>query len=497
MRAWIAVLLVACGSRGHTPSVHEQLVVTTSYPGASAAVVESSVTTPLERQLGQMPHLSEMRSRSSVGSSRIELVFEPGTELDAALQDVQAAINVSMKLLPRSLPAPPIYVRTGEIVARYAVTSQTLPLTVVRDALEPVEQKVAMLPGVGLVESCGAPRREIDVDVDTAALAGAGLTIIDLVTAIRSAPAFDGSPSLVVATRNGAPVRLADVAQIRQDGAAPECTATTERGRVVELIMWAQPGADRKAVRERVDATLTDMRIRLPTGIEIQNIGEMHVWSVAAEGRGALAHVTEGVSSEHLLIEQRDNTMRVAVALADDQVDAMRARLAQVPDITAVEPDALLELTSADRDQLMAFAASVRAKIGPAIALGLDRSPEQHIELDRDTMTRLGVTAQQADDTLLALGGITASTVFGQLTQTPVVVHVTSEPETLDRLYVRTATGTTVPLSAFARTVAAPDGERWHAGQFPMVGFRVRAASLPDLAELHAPDEVHVRVVRD
>src|SRR4051812_49580159 len=131
------------------------IVVTTSLPGASADTMASSVTTPLERQLGQMPALTQMTSVSSQGNSTITLQFDLDRSIDAAEQDVQAAINAASNLLPRTLPAPPTYNKTNPAdvpVMTLAVHSDTTPLPQVDDYADSIlAQKLAQLSGVGLV----------------------------------------------------------------------------------------------------------------------------------------------------------------------------------------------------------------------------------------------------------------------------------------------------------------------------------------------------------
>src|SRR5246127_4971265 len=129
--------------------------VQTFYPGASPDVMTSSVTAPLERQLGQMPNLLQMASTSSVGASVITLQFSLDISLDIAEQEVQAAINAAGNLLPSDLPAPPIYAKVNPAdapVLTLALTSKTMPLPQVEDMADTrVAEKISQLAGVGLV----------------------------------------------------------------------------------------------------------------------------------------------------------------------------------------------------------------------------------------------------------------------------------------------------------------------------------------------------------
>ncbi|HEV7554201.1 MAG TPA: efflux RND transporter permease subunit [Kofleriaceae bacterium] len=493
---WIslAVALLACRSRT-TPVPRAEIEITTELPGATAAVIESAVTTPLERQLGQIPHLADMRSRSTFGSSTIDLAFEPGTDSDASTMAVQQAINDTSNLLPRTLPAPPTYHRIGKVIARYAFRSEMLALPSLREAIDPVEQKLHQVAGVGVVEICGAGARETHLDIDPAMLAGAALTPLDVVDAVKKAQSLADPRSVVVATRNGAPIRIADVAVVFDSSAAPTCIATSERGRIVELIVTGQTGVDSTEVRERIDAVMPRLVAMLPAAVTMDPIGVMHVLAVVLHAV-PIDHVREATTgATHVLIEQRGNNVRLGVEADDDTFANIRGRLERIATITVVEPDATLELTGADPDELRAFAKTITSKLGAAIPIGLDQDISMRIEVDRDRLAALGVSSQDFDGTLAALVGVYATTVFMQTTQIPVIVRVKSDH--LDGVNVRSVRGDLVPLSAVAQMVTVPDGERWHVGQFPMVGFRVHASTAPDLAELHAPPSIHVRLVPD
>src|SRR6201990_1609744 len=216
--------------------------VQTFYPGASPEVMTSSVTAPLERQFGEMPSLAQMYSQSSAGASVITLRFTLDISLDIAEQEVQAAINAAGNLLPSDLPAPPIYAKVNPAdapILTLALTSKTLPLTQVEDMADTrLAQKISQVAGVGLVSLSGGQRPAVRVQINPRALAANGLNIDDLRTTLGNANVntpkgnFDGpaqastinandqisDPSqyldLVIACRNGAPVRLKDVASV-------------------------------------------------------------------------------------------------------------------------------------------------------------------------------------------------------------------------------------------------------------------------------------------
>src|ERR1700679_144662 len=190
----LAVLLVGLVSFQFLPVSalpevdYPTIQVQTFYPGASPDVMTSSVTAPLEVQLGQMPSLNQMSSATSAGSSVITLQFSLKLSLDVAGQEVQAAINAAGNLLPSDLPAPPIYAKVNPAdapILTLGITSKTLPLTQLEDLADTrVAQKISQLAGVGLVSLSGGHRPAVRVLANPKALAGYGLNIDDLRTTI-------------------------------------------------------------------------------------------------------------------------------------------------------------------------------------------------------------------------------------------------------------------------------------------------------------------------
>ena len=272
--------------------------VTTLYPGAGPDVMTALVTSPLERQFGQMPGLSQMLSTSSGGSSRITLRFDLGLPLDVAEQEVQAAINAASNLLPSDMPSPPIYSKINPAdapVMTLAVTSPTLPLPQVRDLIEVrVAQKLSQISGVGLVSVAGGQRPAVRIQVDPQALAAHNLTLADVRTAVTRSNVnqpkgnLDGpqrsitisvndqlkDPSeyenLILAYENGAPLRLRDVAQVRRAAENRDQAAWFGRTPAILLNIQRQPGANVIDVVDRVQALLPGLRATLPTGVELQ-----------------------------------------------------------------------------------------------------------------------------------------------------------------------------------------------------------------------------------
>ncbi|BDG05142.1 multidrug efflux RND transporter permease subunit [Anaeromyxobacter oryzae] len=278
------------------------IVVSTAFPGASAETMASAVTTPLERQFGQMPALAQMTSVSSFGSSQITLQFQLDRNIDSAEQDVQAAINAAATLLPRGLPNPPTYSKSNPAdtpILTLAVSSDTLPLPQVNDQADSIlAQKISQVAGVGLVTLNGAQKPAVRVQVDPAALAGNGLSLEDVRAALVAANVnqakgnIDGPRqdytlatndqlysaasfrSLVIAYKNGAPIRLDDVADAA-DGVENDQLAGWAGGkRAIILNVQRQPGANVIEVAERVKALLPRLSSALPQGVQVSILSD-------------------------------------------------------------------------------------------------------------------------------------------------------------------------------------------------------------------------------
>jgi multidrug efflux pump len=271
--------------------------VQTFYPGASPDVMTSSVTAPLEVQFGQMPGLNQMSSTSSAGASVITLQFSLDLSLDVAEQEVQAAINAAGNLLPSDLPAPPIYAKVNPAdapILTLALTSKTMPLTQVEDLADTrLAQKISQLPGVGLVSISGGHRPAVRIQANYRQLAAYGLNIDDLRTTLANANVntpkgnFDGptraytinandqirKPSdyndLVVAYRNGAPVKLSDVARATEGAENTKLAAWMNADEAVIVNIRRQPGANVIEVVDHVQALLPQLRAALPSAVDV------------------------------------------------------------------------------------------------------------------------------------------------------------------------------------------------------------------------------------
>ena len=279
--------------------------VVTLYPGASPEVITSSITAPLERQFGQMPGLTEMASTSSGGASVITLQFSLDLTLDVAEQEVQAAINAGGNLLPSDLPNPPIYNKVNPAdtpIMTISLSSPTLPLTKLEDLVDTrLAQKISQVPGVGLVSLSGGQRPAVRIQSNPKALAALGLTPDDIRTAITAANvnqakgSFDGPlqastvdgndqlksadeyKNVIVAYKNGAPVRLSDVAAVVDGAENTRLAAWAGNTPAIVLNVQRQPGANVIQVTDRIKALLPQLSGSLPSSVDVQVLSDRTV----------------------------------------------------------------------------------------------------------------------------------------------------------------------------------------------------------------------------
>ncbi|MCK9385653.1 MAG: efflux RND transporter permease subunit [Nevskia sp.] len=287
--------------------------VTTQLPGASPEVMESLVTTPLERQFGQIAGLASMNSNSAFGLSTITLQFVLDRDIDNAAQDVQSAINAARGVLPANLPYPPVYNKVNPAdtpILQLAVSSDTLPLDDVADFADSVlAQKLSQVSGVGLVSIQGNLRPAVRVQVNPAALAGLGLALADIRTALTQANVnspkgtFDGPLQsftissndqiasaadyrpVIIAYRNGAPVRLGDVAKVAQGVENEQLAAWVAREPTgagaaagskpsVLLDIQRQPGVNIIQTVDRIKKLLPQLTASFPAAIKVKILAD-------------------------------------------------------------------------------------------------------------------------------------------------------------------------------------------------------------------------------
>jgi len=275
--------------------------VMTFYPGADPTVMASSVTAPLERQFGQVPGLSQMTSTSSLGASVITLQFNLDQNIDIAEQEVQASINSAGTYLPVDLPNPPIYSKVNPAdapILTLAVTSGTFPLSKVEDLADTqLAQKISQVTGVGLVSISGGQKPAVRIQVNPTALAAYGLGLEDVRTALAAANVDQAKGTLdgprqsftigandqllegaqyapiVIAYRNGAPVRLSDVATIFDGVENTYQSAWMGQGSTltpaVIVNIQRQPGANVISVADKVKLLLDQLKKSLPAAVQV------------------------------------------------------------------------------------------------------------------------------------------------------------------------------------------------------------------------------------
>jgi len=275
--------------------------VMTFYPGADPTVMASSVTAPLERQFGQVPGLSQMTSSSSLGSSIITLQFTLEQNIDIAEQEVQAAINSSGTYLPVDLPNPPIYSKVNPAdspILTLALSSNTLPLPKVEDLADTqLAQKISQVSGVGLVSISGGQKPAVRIQANPTQLASYGLSLEDMRTALAAANVDQAKGTLdgprqsftidandqllagpqynpiVIAYRNGAPVRVADVATVTDSVENVDQAAWMGQGNVLSpaviVNIQRQPGANIIAVVDRIKKLLSVLQKSLPAAVTV------------------------------------------------------------------------------------------------------------------------------------------------------------------------------------------------------------------------------------
>ena len=272
--------------------------VVTFYPGASPDVMATSVTAPLERQFGEVPGLQQMTSISSNGCSVITLQFSLSLNIDVAEQEVQESINASGTYLPPDLPTPPLYSKTNPAdtpILTLALTSNELPLSKVEDLADTrLSPKISQLPGVGLVSISGGQKPAVRIQANPTQLASYGLNLEDLRNAIVAANVnqakgnFDGPHQayqigandqllsssdyapMVVAYRNNAPVKLSDVATVKDDTENIYQAAWMNSTPAVIMNIQRQPGANIITVVDRVKALLPQLTSTLPQTVQVK-----------------------------------------------------------------------------------------------------------------------------------------------------------------------------------------------------------------------------------
>jgi multidrug efflux pump len=302
---WVAFMQLPVSA---LPEVdYPTIQVVTFYPGADPDVMASSVTSPLERQFGQVPGLSQMTSTSSYGSSVITLQFGLDQNIDVEEQQVQAAINSAGTYLPTDLPNPPIYNKVNPAdapILTLALSSDSLQLPKVEDLADTsLAQKISQLPGVGLVSISGGQKPAVRIQANPTALASYGLSLEDLRAALAQANvdqakgvidgrrqsytigandqlfSSDQYKPIVIAYRNGAPIRVSDVANVidgTENNQLAAWMGTASQGQAAALTpavivnIQRQPGANIISVVDRIKKLLPQLQASLPKAVNVQ-----------------------------------------------------------------------------------------------------------------------------------------------------------------------------------------------------------------------------------
>ena len=277
--------------------------VLTFYPGASPDVMATTVTAPLERQFGQLQGLSQMTSTSSGGSSVIVLQFDLTLNIDIAEEEVQSSINAAQSFLPSNLPSPPVYSKTNPAdapVLTLAITSSSIPLSQVEDLVDTrLAPKLSQLSGVGLVSISGGQKPAVRIQANPTALSSYGLNMEDLRTALTQTSVnqalgnFDGPHqdyqinandqlstsgdyrNVVIAYRNGAPIRLSNVAQVVDGIENDKQAAWMNETPAVIVNIQRQPGANTISVVKAIKAILPQLEANLPISIRVTPLTDL------------------------------------------------------------------------------------------------------------------------------------------------------------------------------------------------------------------------------
>ena len=284
--------------------------VEASLPGASAETMATSVATPLERSLANIPAVTEMTSSSSLGTTQIVLQFDLSRSIDAAAQDVQAAINAASGVLPKDLPTPPTYNKVNPAdytILELALTSDTLPLTEVdRYAEDFLSQQISQIPGVGLVDFHGQARPAVRIRLNPTALSSLGLTLEDVRNVVSqqtlNAPkgslsgtdrsvvlsASDqvldpaGYRSMVVAYSHGAPVRIGELGTVITGPEDDKQAARLENQAAIIIDVHKEPGYNVVDTIQRIKAELPRLTALLPPTVHLSLVGDRTQTIVAA-----------------------------------------------------------------------------------------------------------------------------------------------------------------------------------------------------------------------
>jgi HAE1 family hydrophobic/amphiphilic exporter-1 len=278
------------------------IAVTAQLPGADPQTMASSVATPLEKQFGQIPYLTQMTSTSSTGYTQITLQFALNDDINAAAQLVQTAINAAAGQLPKNMPTPPTYHETNPADAPILVlglTSDVLPITTVDDYAESIlAQKLSQVPGVGLVGIGGEQHPAVRIQFNPAQLAANGLDPEDMRNALTNVSVIQPKGSLygetraytlqtsdqilqpqnwdsqIIAYRNGGPIRVTDVGQAIVGPQDQTLRGWVNQHRGIVLAIQRLPGANVISTVQAIQAALPQLELSIPPTIKVTVISD-------------------------------------------------------------------------------------------------------------------------------------------------------------------------------------------------------------------------------
>ena len=276
--------------------------ISANLPGASAETMASSVATPLERSLSDVPGVTQMTSSSSLGTTQIVLQFDLGRSIDGAAQDVQTAINAAGGLLPKNLPNPPTYHKVNPAdftIMSIALTSSTLPLTELDRYMEDrLAAQISQMPGVGLVDYHGQQRPAIRLQLDPDKVTALGLSLDEIRTTVATqtvnapkgtldgmqrAVTLDSTDQIVdpqayrdaiVAYRNGVPIRVGDIGRVVEAAEDIRSAAWLQGQRAIIVDVHKQPGYNVVDTIAAIKARLPALAAGLPPAVHVQIVGD-------------------------------------------------------------------------------------------------------------------------------------------------------------------------------------------------------------------------------
>jgi multidrug efflux pump subunit AcrB len=455
IRAAIAALVVcaACHQAHEQPKLVVE--VRAEWPGTDPDTMVASVTTPLEEVLASVPHIAALTSVTTGGETQL-LVTLDGNDVLAAAGAVQAALAGTAARMPPDM-MPPLVSIAGVPAGRYLVP---------REAAVRASDQLAETQGVARVARCGDSHVEHAIDVDMPRLAALGATVSDVVTAVRAADPTADLGRLQIATHDGAPVYVQDVAQIHDASEPAPCALVTPSQDLVELVVDVQPGANIDALRAAV-AKLG--------AVAVPRKHEQHARlgpdMVPAR---APVRIRDALSRLHgsYLVEVRTDDVRI--------IDGGAPVLAALSQASLVagggEPTAVVHVSGADPRAVTEAARSISDRLRKAGMLvatrGLETTATLQIDIDHDRAAQLGVRASDIADTLAATAGIVVMT---SVTETDVVVRTPGvSAQNLDGLFVHGTGGALIPLTSVVtnHTVSGPV-EILHRGRLRDVDLEV------------------------